>query len=278
MTAIAHAETPPSSAMPPGASAGRKAAGGKKQRAVDPDKKESAGRHLRAGTAAFDAGDYPLAITELRASYDDDPQPSLLYALGQAYRSNGDCTQALEAYRSYLETKPSQRQTDATNDNIARCQSAAVAAPTPTPSAPPAAGESPETAPPPAEKAPSTVSLTATTDEPAHKTWYEDVPGDVLLGTGIAAAAVGTVLFVSGRSKTSSADDAHGDAAFGANRGDADSGLSEQRIGLVVLGAGGAFIVGGIVRYLTMDTGKPSDSASLQFAPTLGGMMARGAF
>jgi tetratricopeptide (TPR) repeat protein len=243
----------------------------------DAAKKQRAEQHLRAGTAAFDRQEYDLAITELKASYAEIPNPSLLYALGQAYRMSGDCAQAVEAYRAFIASNPAEKQREAAVSNIERCEksappaaavgaAAAVSDPAQTKEIPPEqpATQKVESAPP------------ADTPPAGTKAWYEDVPGGILTGTGIAAAAVGTVLFIGGRSKVSDADDAGSDFEFRSNRDDADAGLTQQKIGLVVLGAGGALITAGIIRYVSV--GGQKDSARVRIGPTWGGVMATGAF
>jgi tetratricopeptide (TPR) repeat protein len=242
----------------------------------DAAKKQRAEQHLHAGTAAFDKQDYELAITELKASYAEIPNPSLLYALGQAYRLSGDCAQAIEAYRSFIASNPAEKQREAANANIERCEksappvaTAAAAATAQTQEAPP---EGPEAAKVEAAAAPPP----ADTPPPDTKSWYEDVPGGLLTGTGIAAAAVGTVLYIGGRSKVSDTDSVPSDVEFRTNRDEADAGLTQQKIGLVVLGAGGALITAGIIRYVSI--GGQKDSAHVRIGPTWGGVMATGAF
>jgi tetratricopeptide (TPR) repeat protein len=240
----------------------------------DAAKKQRAEQHLRAGTAAFEKQEYELAITELRASYAEVPNPSLLYALGQAYRMSGDCTQAVTAYRQFIEANPAEKQREAATSNIERCEKSAP------PTAAVGAAAAPVTEPartkeiPPEEPAAQKAESAPPADT---KAWYEDVPGGILTGTGIAAAAVGTVLFVGGRGKVSDADAAGSDVEFTGNRGDADAGLTQQKIGLVVLGAGGALITAGIIRYATVGGGQ-KDSAHVRIGPTWGGVMAMGAF
>jgi hypothetical protein len=259
LAGTAHAEAP--------SKAGTKAEAGKKERAQ---------QHLRAGNVAFDKGDYPVAVSELEASYAEVPDPAVMYALGQAHRLNGDCTKAAEAYRAFLDSNPPERQREAAQGNLERCEAssspAAAAAETPPPA---------ETAPPPEQK--TTAPLTATepppaeTDEGSGHAWYADVPGHILTGTGVAAAIVGTILFTGGRSKVSDADSAGTIDDFDASRDDAHSGLTQQRVGLVVMGAGGALIIGGVIRYATVGGG-PKDTAGVRIGPTLGGVLATGTF
>ncbi len=56
--------------------------------------------------AAFDRGDYAVAVEAYREAYRLVPSPGLLYNLGQAYRLLGACAEAAEAYREYLRLVP----------------------------------------------------------------------------------------------------------------------------------------------------------------------------
>ena len=58
--------------------------------------------HLQAGMKLYEEEHYVEAIAELRAGLAIDPQPDILYALGQAERKRGDCKRAVEYYQSCL--------------------------------------------------------------------------------------------------------------------------------------------------------------------------------
>lgn len=233
----------------------------------DPGKKTRAAEHVHVATIAFEKQNYALAITELRAAYDEVPDPSFLYALGQAYRVSGDCARAKDAFRAFLDTNPSQKHREAALANIERCT------PAPPPSTPRAAKAAPAASPPPP------AASTAVTPEPAstrQKTWYLDVPGGALTGAGVVAAVVGTVLYAGGRSRVSDADAVRDDGAFANNRDEADGGLAQQRVGLVVMGAGAALVTAGVLRYVGV--AKQTRTGTLQVAPAFGGLVAAGAF
>jgi outer membrane protein assembly factor BamD (BamD/ComL family) len=58
------------------------------------------------GVAAFDKGDYKLAIEKYLAANETWPRPNFLYNIAQAYRLAGDKQQALRYYRSFLDATP----------------------------------------------------------------------------------------------------------------------------------------------------------------------------
>jgi tetratricopeptide (TPR) repeat protein len=80
--------------------------------------------HLERGLRLYDLQQYDEAIAEFRAGYAIDANPRFLYALGQALRKKGDCPAAIESYRAYLRTAPAERQAQAAEEQIARCEAA----------------------------------------------------------------------------------------------------------------------------------------------------------
>jgi len=83
--------------------------------------KPEAQKHLDAGLALFDKGDYGKAIDEFKAAYEIDPAPKVLFALAQARRLSGDCDTAMELYNQYLATLPSEAQTEAAKAAMKLC-------------------------------------------------------------------------------------------------------------------------------------------------------------
>jgi tetratricopeptide (TPR) repeat protein len=75
----------------------------------------------KAGSAkaAFDRGDYAVAVEEYREAYRLMPSPGLLYNLGQAYRLVGSCGEAAEAYREYLRLVPDSPYRETAQQNLA---------------------------------------------------------------------------------------------------------------------------------------------------------------
>lgn len=63
-------------------------------------------RHYEEGTKAFNLGEFPRAIAEFKAAYNVKDDPSLLYNIAQSFRLQGDTTQAIFFYRSFLRNMP----------------------------------------------------------------------------------------------------------------------------------------------------------------------------
>ena len=75
------------------------------KRSDDPAAAE-ARRHYEEGTKAFNLGEFPRAIAEFKAAYNAKDDPSLLYNIAQSFRLEGDATQAIFFYRSFLRNMP----------------------------------------------------------------------------------------------------------------------------------------------------------------------------
>ena len=141
----------------------------------------SARRLRRAALAEYQAGDYAAAARDFQASYDLDPDPELLYALGQALRLSGDCAGAVAAYNDFLIRLPDDAQATAAREKIEVCERELT---------PPA--------PPPPVTAPSrqTAAPLALPVRRAHPSWVRDPIGGTLLAGGAAAAATGSWLLL----------------------------------------------------------------------------------
>ncbi len=61
---------------------------------------------FNAGQAAYDDGNFSLAVEHWQESYRLSHEPALLYNIGQAYRQAGDCVHALASYRQFLADDP----------------------------------------------------------------------------------------------------------------------------------------------------------------------------
>jgi tetratricopeptide (TPR) repeat protein len=94
--------------------------------AAEPSVEERARSAAEAGKVAFDAGDFPAAITWYREALRLKPVPTLLFNLGQSYRRARDFTSALTSFRAYLLTGPSAAQV-ATTEALIRATEGAAA-------------------------------------------------------------------------------------------------------------------------------------------------------
>ena len=67
--------------------------------------KQDAKKHVDKAMKAHAEGKFDVALTELRAAYKLDPQPDLLYAMGQVYSKLGRCTDATESFEKFRNIK-----------------------------------------------------------------------------------------------------------------------------------------------------------------------------
>lgn len=69
-----------------------------------PATSEGAREHFRRGEAAYQKGNYPLAIEEWTTAYNADPRPRIQYNVYQAHERLGQLGEAVEALQRYLST------------------------------------------------------------------------------------------------------------------------------------------------------------------------------
>ncbi len=135
---------------------------------------------LTRGQKLFAEGKYAEAIEQLRAGYVIAPQPRFQYALGQAYRLNHQCKEAVRAYRDFLRADPSKGQAEAAESNIKRCGDED-----------PSSLVEPETVKPVVPEPTVAVVPAATTTPvdsptPTYKKWWPwTILGVVLVGAGV---------------------------------------------------------------------------------------------
>jgi len=83
--------------------------------ATEPTSEEQARAAAAAGKVAFDAGHFTVAVARYQDAWRLRPSDALLFNLGQSHRRAGNATEALVAFRRYLETSPSSDQVAATD-------------------------------------------------------------------------------------------------------------------------------------------------------------------
>ena len=170
------------------------------------------------GVEAFEDERYAQAVVAFEAAYAIEPAPTLLFAIGNARRFAGDCPGSVDALERFLATEPPQDAADDARRVMELCSppkedpASAVAGPEPASS--PSAKDTPR-------PAPLTISLLASgavslaagggllvgaavrmrqaRTSSVHQDFLDlRAQGRVLVGVGIAAAAVGTALVVGG--------------------------------------------------------------------------------
>src|SRR5262249_7439629 len=88
----------------------------------DSDLSQEAKQHLDRALAAERQQHYAEAIEEFKQAYSIDARPALLYNIGNAYRLDGDCKNAIAAYEAFLRADPPLDQRTKAQENLRRCR------------------------------------------------------------------------------------------------------------------------------------------------------------
>lgn len=211
-----------------------------------PKEKAQAQKHMEKAQQAHQAGNYDAALGELQAAYAVDPQPDLLYAIGQVYVKLGKCEDAIESYDKFLATNPPADAAGLANEAITTCK--AQLAPPPPP---------PEPTPPPQPPAPP--------PEPERRPFYADKIGTALVGGGVVSSIVGIVLYASARGTLSDAEDA---PTYASQQDLVDDAHFKRNLSIVFGAVGVAAIGVGVWHYVRF-----SSEQSVAVTPTTSGGM-----
>lgn len=231
---------------------------------------EQAAAHFERAQEAFDREDYAAAIPELKAAYALENNSLLLYAWAQAERFNGDCRRALELYKRYLETDPPDQQRQLAEANVVDCRAELGEVP---PVPPPVGDGEPDPADEEGEGEDTTVVKPPPGEDTAGpKPWYKDWLAPTLAGAGLAVAGTGGALVALGVRQGQDAPSAITEMDYFA---EGDSARTKHTAGWVLVGVGGALVVGGAIRYALLAL-RPRKSAKTQarVVPIFGGRSA----
>lgn len=247
--------------------------------------KETAKKHLEKATKAHGDGKFAIALKELKKAYKLDPQPDLLYAIGQVYAKLGDCKEAKAHYTKFLAKSTDPAVKPAVQEAIAACKPAAITEPPPPEPTPPPA----EPTPPPAEPAPPPVAeptppppvadppppvgngrmssgaSTQVVVKRSESPWYKDVLGDALVIGGVAVAVGGFVVYRGAVSDLDAAEDSNDLDEY---QELVDKAESRRTMSIVLFGGGAALVTAGVLRYVLRDNGSERGVA---IAPTTSG-------
>jgi tetratricopeptide (TPR) repeat protein len=209
-----------------------------------PGLKPAARARLQTGMKLYEQGHYDEAIAELREGLAIDPQPDILYALGQAERKKGDCGHAIEHYQSCLALVNDPAAAAAIKVQIERCQvSSGTREPfevepwpkdsaTGKPATPDAAALTP------------TAAATATPRAAASdRSWARDPLGASAVALGLGGIVAGGVLVGLAKARLDVSGDSYQQYS------DARGWPGVWVGGIVSLSVGGALVALGIVRY-----------------------------
>ncbi|MBT8493926.1 MAG: hypothetical protein KJO07_12810 [Deltaproteobacteria bacterium] len=232
---------------------------------------------LKRAMRLFEERDLDDAVAELEAGYAIEPKPIFMFSLATVERYRDNCERAITLYRCYLASNPPK--TAKAIDGLKECGTAYNE---------PAEGECDgvlktvaTTAPPPDQNqrdpgsaSNQNTSNTTNTGRPGGpppegepRSWYQDPLGDILFGVGLASVATGASFFYLGNKAAKDANEAN---SLDRYRELDDRASSRRLVGWIATGAGGALMIGGIVRWLTLDDGA-DQSSSVSFLPTADG-------
>src|SRR5262245_470128 len=182
--------------------------------------KDEAKKHVSKATEAHQAGNYDVALTELQAAYALDPQPDLLYAIGQVDVKLGKCDDAIASYEKFLATNPPADAANSAKEAIETCKAQA-------PPPPPEPTPPPQPAPPPPPP-------------PAPEGSSFDKIGAACVGAGVVSLVVGVVMY---SSAVSTLDDAEKATTYDKHKELVDSAHTKRNVG-VVFGVAGLALAG----------------------------------
>jgi tetratricopeptide (TPR) repeat protein len=202
---------------------------------------QSVDEHVKAAEAFFKVGNFEGALAEFRAAYEIDPRADFLFAMAAIEEQRGGCRAAIELYEEFLATKPPEEDVAAAESSIAVCkeklgireevveEEEKKIEPEPVPE------PEPEPEPEPVRR---------------KKAFYTDVLGDVLVGGGAVGLGVGGGFFFAAMSDRAEAEEPGTTARYERLW---DRAQERRMIALYATGAGAALVIGGIVRWMTVD-------------------------
>jgi len=172
-------------------------------------------RHIAKADKAYKAGKYEDARKEYATAYSLDPQPKLLFVLGEINVKLEKCEAAITFLQKYLESNPEESEVGKTNEQLKACNAPVeepepVPEPTqPPPSAPPIDAardnEVPDFNGHSKASAPVAVPTAAVQEGPSDRPWILDPAGLALCGGGVLAGVAAGVLYTTAISKNDEA-------------------------------------------------------------------------
>ena len=243
--------------------------------------RESAKSHIDKATKAHKAGKFDVALTELQAAYEIEPQPKLVFAIAQVEAKLGNCDSAIEHYNLFLASTKDKAKRAVVKQAIAACKpkveepppAAIVEEPPPAPvveeAPPPAPVVEPPPPPPPPKPAPVVVAPPPTATVTTKRPFYRDIVGDVLVLGGVAA---GVVSYVEYRGAVADLDDAESAPSLTAYNDLVASAHDKRNLSLAIAGGSAVLFVAGIVRF-AMHGGGETRTAVAVVPTSTGGLI-----
>ena len=219
------------------------------------DSKSDARAHIAKATELHKQNKFADALAELTTAYALDPQPQLLFAMGQLHVALGQCDQAIPFYERFLASHPDENAASATREAIDTCKKNPPPGPT---------AEPEHIAPTPPQPQPQPI---ATHEE---RPWYGDGIADGLVVGGVVSGVVGIVMY---GNATTARDDADHAATYDGYAKLIDTAKTDRTYAIVFGVAGAALIAGGATHFfLTRNSAPSSLGARATSARTLAGL------
>ena len=248
-------------------------------RSADAGPKQDARVHIDRATKAHKAGDLETALTELQAAYKLDPQPQLLYALGQIYTKLDRCSEASDAYLRFLASGTDARTAQVVKQAIDSCKPStpepAVTAKEPAPPVPdeempPAKAPPAVKAPPPAKprvaRTPASAPPSRRSESGRARPWYRDGVGDVLVASGAVSIVLGGLAYRAAVNDLDTAEDVNTHERYDDL---VDGARTKRLVGVALAGGGAVLVTVGVMRFMLRD--KHTEVRRVGMAPARGG-------
>jgi tetratricopeptide (TPR) repeat protein len=235
------------------------------------DSKEEAKEHVARATELHKDGKFREALDELKTAYALDPNPTLLYAMGQMYVSVGECAQAIAFYQRFIASKPNPAAAALANEAIETCKT----------NPPPVTDTPHEDTPPPviATPPPTTTVVTPLPPRPAAapapRPWYGDHIADALVVSGVAAGVVGIVVY---RSAVGDRDRADTATSYDSYVSLIDSAHAKRGVAIGFGAGGAALAIGGVLHFVLVGRGASDHGVQIQPTPSGGAVSWTGRF
>lgn len=232
----------------------------------------------QAGKAYYDEANYDLAIPQFREAYRKDcTKHDLLIIISRSYELKSDRPAAIDALEEYLRRVPNSPDAQQHRTRIENLRKQLA------PSTP-----SPRTTAMPAPAAPPVAPVRS----PEERIREHTVAPWVVVGLGGAAAVAGAVVLTTAPANPEGCDASTetckpipGESTAAYNKRQSDAGVAKNQpiIGAVVLGSGGALLVGGLLWHFLEPTGPQATSSAgakvtPQVSPGFAGLSLGGSF
>jgi tetratricopeptide (TPR) repeat protein len=239
---------------------------------VAADPKADAQAHIDNASQLYKDGKFTDALLELNTAYTLDPQPELLYAIGQIHVKLGNCKDAVTFYERFLATHPDPDAASATKQAITACKNGTVGEGSGSGSGSDAGSGSGSAAGSNAGSDAGSGSGSAIgsgsgvgsdTGPPEPPTWYSDKLADGLVIGGTVSALIGVVLYSQASSKL---DDADAATTYQNQQSLVDDAHSQRNLSIVFDVAAAGLIGYGVYHYLHF-----REAANVTVTPAPGG-------